>query len=379
MGDGTKIEWSDATLNVVTGCTRVSPGCDHCYIERTPPFRKDGRRFGHPGVGASTGLTFHPDRLALPLRWSRPRRIFVNSLSDLFHEHVPDGLIAALWFVMGQSAGLIPERRRGHTFQILTKRPARMRAWLRKWSDTGDPAIPPMDPAASRCGRAELIEQAAEYMGGPTMYDWVDGPRYWPNALPGVWLGVSAEDQRWADSRIPILLECPAVVRFVSAEPLLGPVNLRLLDEVDGCTCGGYGPPYYIHEPGCGLEPGPAFGRLHWVIAGGESGPKARPAHPDWFRSLRDQCQRAGVAFHFKQWGEWSPAKPLGWYGEQPSRRRPARTFLPDGTDYRPTEPDMLLDPRMQTVYRVGKKVTGRELDGRTWDEYPTEALGAPR
>lgn len=323
MADHSTIEWTEATLNVVTGCTKVSDGCLSCYIERTPPFRMEGRRFDSPDIGGKTDVRLHPERLALPLRWRTPKRIFVNSLSDLFHEEVPDGLIAALWFVMGQSAGLIPERYRGHTFQILTKRPARMRAWLRRWVDVGDPAIPPMDPAASRCGRAELIEAAAEFLGGPTMYDWMDGPRYWPAALPGVWLGVSAEDQKTADMRIPILAQCPAVVRFVSAEPLLGPVDLRLLTEIEGCTCA-YGPPYYVHEPGCGTEPGPGWG-ISWVIAGGESGPQVRPPDPDWFRSLRDQCRRAGVAFHFKQWGGFTA------------------------------------------------KSGGRELDGREWSEYPEE------
>lgn len=354
MAEHSSIEWTDASLNIVTGCTKVSEGCRFCYIERTPPFRKDGRRFDPPGIGGATGLVFHAERLALPLRWRKPKRIFVNSLSDLFHEHVPDGLIAALWFVMGQSAGLIPERYRGHTFQILTKRPARMRAWLRKWADTGDPAIPPMDPAASRCGRAELIEAAAEYLGGPTMYDWMDGPRYWPTALPGVWLGVSAEDQRWADNRIPVLLECPAVVRFVSAEPLLGAVDLAgyLPRPADAawfpveCRHG------YDGCPICDRAVRPADG-LHWVIAGGESGPQARPAQPDWFRSLRDQCQRAGVAFHFKQWGEWV-------YRDQ----------MPDDT-YSQLDAAINLAQAHPEPFRVGKKRAGRLLDEQTWDEYP--------
>jgi protein gp37 len=347
VAEHSSIEWTEATLNVVTGCTKVSDGCIHCYIERTPPFRKDGRRFDKPGIGGSTGLVFHPERLVLPMRWRKPRRIFVNSLSDLWHDDVPDGLIAALWFMMGQSAGMIPERYRGHTFQILTKRPARMRAWLRRWADTGDPAIQPMDPAASRCGRAELVEAAAEYLGGPTAYDWMDGPRYWPTALPGVWLGVSAEDQRSADNRIPILNECPAVVRFVSAEPLLGPVDLTHHLSFGHC------PEHDFPGGFCVQRQHPGVHHLNWVIAGGESGPGARPAHPDWFQSLRDQCRQAGVAFHFKQWGEWV-----------------YRNQMPEET-YVQLDQAINLAQAHPEPFRVGKKRAGRLLDGRTWDEYP--------
>jgi protein gp37 len=271
VADHTAIEWAEATLNVVTGCTKVSEGCERCFIERTPPFRTNGRRFAGPdgpdAPGATTGVQLHPDRLTQPLRWRKPRRIFVCSLADLFHDDVPDGLIAALWYVMGQCAGCIPEQHRGHVFQVLTKRPARMAAFLRRWADTGDPAIPPMDPAAERCGRGELVAEAAEAFGEPIMYDWMDGPRYWPTALPGVWLGTSVENQRWADIRIPKLLECPAAVRFLSCEPLLGPIDL-------GRAHPGF--------PYIGSMAGELFSRSHidWVIVGGESGPGARPMHP---------------------------------------------------------------------------------------------------
>jgi protein gp37 len=268
-----KIEWCDATWNVVTGCTKVSPGCDHCYAEKIT------ERFH--GRGSFAEIKLHEDRLDAPLRWRKPRRVFVNSMSDLFHQDVPDGFIAAVWFVMGQCAGCIPEQYRGHQFQILTKRHARMRAWLRKWADVGDPEIPPMDKAALRCGRAELIDQAEEFIG-PLMYDWMDGPRYWPDALPGVWLGVSVEDQKRADLRIPALLDTPAAVRFVSCEPLLGSVDLQHALNAD--------PHSWRH-----------VSALDWIIVGGESGPGARPMELDWARSLVEQCQRADVPVFVKQ------------------------------------------------------------------------------
>jgi protein gp37 len=309
VADHTAIEWAEATLNVVTGCTKVSEGCERCYIERTPPFRTNGRRFAGPdgaGVpGATTGVQLHPDRLTQPLRWRKPRRIFVCSLADLFHDQVPDGLIAALWYVMGQCAGCIPEQHRGHVFQVLTKRPARMAAFLRRWADTGDPAIPPMDPAAERCGRGELIAEAAEVFGEPIMYDWMDGPRYWPTALPNVWLGTSVENQRWADVRIPKLLECPAEVRFLSCEPLLGPVDLErwLLEGVAQPTDYGTGIEYDMWPTG----------EIDWVIVGGESGPGARPMRLEWAHNLVEQCRFAAVAVFVKQLGTRRLADGIDW------------------------------------------------------------------
>jgi protein gp37 len=287
MSDGSKIEWTDASWNPVTGCTKVSPGCDHCYAET---FAERWR--GTPGHHFERGfdVTPRPERLEQPFNWVKPRRIFVNSMSDLFHEAVPDEFIAQVFATMVQS-----DR---HTFQVLTKRHGRMRSLLtgdRLWKDVED------------------IVQAQIR---------------WP--LPNVWLGVSVEDQRWADIRIPALLDTPAAVRFLSCEPLLGPVKLPFIEEYDGCTCGVGPAGYYgMHERGCGTEPGPAWGNLHWVIAGGESGPGARPMRPSWVRSLRDQCQEAGVPFFFKQWGGRTP------------------------------------------------KAGGRLLDGVLWDEMP-EALPAP-
>jgi protein gp37 len=298
MSDRTGIQWTEATWNPVVGCTKVSAGCDHCYAIR------DAARLQHTSAYAGTvadgdwtGLIrCPPERLTQPLRWQKPRRIFVNSMSDLFHDSVPDGFIAAVWYVMGQCAGCIPEQYRGHVFQILTKRPGRMAAFLRRWADIGDPQIPPMDPAAQRCGRAQLIAEAEDVFGAPIMYDWMDGPRYWPAELPGVWLGTSIEDQRWADIRVPKLLECPAEVRFLSCEPLLGPVDLTPWLHDSNCV---------IREEGCCICAEPREAHVNWVIVGGESGPGARPMHPQWARDLRDQCQAAGVAFFMKQQGAW--------------------------------------------------------------------------
>ncbi|RIT69238.1 DUF5131 family protein [Mycobacteroides abscessus] len=319
MGDKTGIEWTDATWNPVTGCDKVSPGCDHCYAET---FAERWR--GTPGHYFETGfdVQLRPDKLALPLRWTKPRKVFVNSMSDLFHDKVPDEYIARVFAVMA----LAPQ----HTFQLLTKRHGRMRALLRDGEF--------QQQVYDAWGQLEMPK------GRPSMEDWPWSG--WP--LPNVWLGVSAEDQKRADLRIPALLDTPAAVRFVSAEPLLGPINLHT-DPIEASS------PFWGSQ-------------LDWVIVGGESGPGARPMHPDWARSMRDQCVAAGVPFLFKQWGEWSPEDGLNWSEGNGRRLHYARNYLrPDGTcavlgdDGRPGV----------CMERVGKKRAGRELDGRTWDQYP--------
>ena len=273
MSDNSKIEWCEATWNPVTGCTKVSPGCDHCYAET---FAERWR--GTPGHHFENGfdVTLRPERLEQPFHWKRPRRVFVNSMSDLFHESVPDDYIARVFVVMAEC--------RQHTFQVLTKRHGRMRSFLNRFIFR-----PPSN----------------------------------------IWLGVSVEDQHWADIRIPALIETPAAVRFLSCEPLLGPVDLKLADERDGY--------------------------LNWVIAGGESGPGARPMHPEWVRSLRDQCRTAAVPFFFKQWGAHR------WV-EHSAYDHATQCWVANG-----------IEPQ-----RVSKKLAGRELDGRTWDEYPHVAEAVP-
>jgi len=336
MSDRTKIEWTrsddgtpGATWNPVTGCTKLSPaspGCQNCYASTF------AERFrGAPGHYFERGfdVQLRPEKLDQPIRWRKPRRIFVNSMSDLFHDDVPTDFIAKVFAIMA----LAPQ----HTFQLLTKRHGRMGALLRDGEF--------QQQVYDAWGQLEMPK------GRPSMEDWPWSG--WP--LPNVWLGVSAEDQKRADLRIPALLDTPAAVRFISAEPLLGPIDLSRFVEDDGEKFD--------------LPP------LSWVIVGGESGPGARPMHPDWARSLRDQCVAAGVPFLFKQWGEWAPNQhpPLracvcDWYDGREAdicRNDPCRKL---------SKPPYVDDPRAQ-MQRVGKKRAGRELDGRTWDQYPEKAV----
>jgi protein gp37 len=255
MGEKTGISWTDSTWNPVRGCSKVSAGCRNCYAET---FAERWR--GVPGHAFEQGfdLRLVPEALQLPLRWTKPRRIFVNSMSDLFHEDVPESFIREVFWTMSR----VPR----HTFQVLTKRPARMRSILAGWKRDG----------------LTLREG-------------------WGAVLQNVWLGVSVEDQRAANERIPELLATPAAVRFLSCEPLLGPVNLA---EVGPLPDGDFlGRALFNH----GLHGGEGAG-LGWVIIGGESGPGARPCDVAWARHLVSQCQTAGVPVWMKQLG----AVPMG-------------------------------------------------------------------
>lgn len=262
----TKIEWTEATWNPVTGCDRVSPGCDHCYALTMarrlkamgqPRYQRDG---DHRTSGPGFGVTVHPDVVHQPLRWRKPRRIFVNSMSDLFHADVPAEFVARVFAVMA----LTPQ----HTYQVLTKRHARMRSLL----TSGD------------------FERAVGTM-------WMEHPRRetytpWPGwPLPNLWLGVSAEDQQWADLRIPHLLATPAAVRWVSMEPLLGPIDL--------CNVG----PGRNGSSMPGWDALRSIPHLDWVVVGGESGPGARPMDLDAAANIVVQCRDAGVPVFVKQLG----------------------------------------------------------------------------
>ena len=286
MADKTSIEWTDATWNPVRGCTRVSPGCGGpnrqggCYAEKIAARFSDPDQPFHgfairtPHGGQWTGkLALVEDALTLPLRWKRPRRIFVNSMSDLFHENLPDEAIDAVFCVMSAADH--------HQFQVLTKRSDRMRRYF---------SVDRIDRLAARS--RQMFERGILPNHGLTA---------WP--IPNVWLGVSAEDQERADERIPDLLRTAAGVRFVSAEPLLGPIDLSPKDRVAEMLSRWYGPDGFdetgsqpVRERASWLFP-----KIDLLIAGAESGPRARDCDIEWVRSLRDQCVRAGVAFFWKQ------------------------------------------------------------------------------
>lgn len=339
MADKTKIGWTDATWNIITGCSMVSAGCTNCYAMGLA----GSRLRNHPsraGLTRETGgrpvwtgeVRFNEDWIDQPLRWRAPRRIFVCAHADLFHEAVPDEWIDRVFAVMA----LCPQ----HTFQVLTKRPERMREYVSRldiytleeteeWRAADYRVTCDDDPNGSPAWheKTALLEEAI-HLARKTL----DAGK----PLPNVWIGTSIEDQATADARIPHLLATPAAVRFVSAEPLLGALDLRItqargssrvLNALTGAS--------FSETSLSALPRGPG---LDLVIVGGESGPRARPMHPDWVRSLRDHCVSAGVSFHFKQWGEWMFQSPEG---------------------------------RATGFYRVGKKAAGHLLDGHTWDEMP--------
>lgn len=273
----TKIQWTEATWNPIVGCSVVSPGCcTNCYAMLFAAQRLDGNPKTPHYAGTTKRVNGHavwtgkvalaPDsKLLEPLRRKKPTTYFVNSMGDLFHEDVPDAWIDRVFAVMA----LCPQ----HTFQVLTKRAARMREYC-----SSDATFGRVMSLVNDIGRDAVKITLTHHD------DDMRGFR-----LPNIWLGVSCEDQTRADARIPDLLATPAAVRFVSAEPLLGPVDFRK---------------WMIVGPEGGLDY--AFSRsqlLHWVIVGGESGKDARPMHPDWARSIRDQCRAAGVPFFFKQHG----------------------------------------------------------------------------
>lgn len=312
----TPIEWTDVVWNPTTGCDRVSSGCDNCYaltmakrlkgmegkriaLGLLDPARAKYQADGDPRTsGPGFGVAIHPQTLDEPYSWRQPRKVFVNSMSDLFHARVPVEFIQRVFAVMADT----PQ----HTYQVLTKRASRL------------PKI------------AHLLD--------------------WP---PNVWLGTSVENARVLH-RVDDLRKVPAEVRFLSCEPLLGPL------------------------------PGLDLSGIGWVIGGGESGPKARPMHPDWVRSLRDRCVAAGVPFFFKQHGEWAPIGPL--YGDsddvEDAHTEAVHLEVHEGRQVIQMEPDgSIVDPQEYQpglgtwlMAKVGKKAAGRRLDGRTWDEFPERA-----
>lgn len=317
MADHSLIEWTDATWNPITGCSIVSPGCTNCYAMKLAgtrlkhhESRKGLTRDSKAGPVWNGQVRFNEQWLDQPLRWNSPRKIFVCAHGDLFAENVPDEWIDYVFAVMA----LAPQ----HTFQVLTKRPGRMLQYLARdpdvLRDRWFRAVPAGKwPVSVNEAYAAIHPHASEEMR--VLYH--RSAPAWP--LPNVWLGVSAEDQQRADVRVPDLLATPAAVRFVSAEPLLGPIDFRFIrqpnmgggpwwfDALDLRRCG-----WFSDEAGT-IPMDDLFARgdlakLDWIIVGGESGPGARPMHPDWARTPRDQCAAAGVPYFFKQWGNYLPA-----------------------------------------------------------------------
>jgi protein gp37 len=407
MADGTHIEWTDATWSPVRArlweiqndgsgkervgwhCEHVSEGCRNCYAEKinlrlgTGFEFKPGNLRGKPGYYGGDidrpKLFLDEKMLTAPLRWRKPRRIFVCSMTDLFASFVPDEWIDRVFAVMALAgslpslSGLRPSPPLGHTFQVLTKRSARMRDYITEISRNPVPRL--SDHIAAHMGKIagatklfahlrsdDLAEEIARFIDPDT--------GGWP--LPNVWLGVSAEDQASADARVPDLLATPAAVRFVSAEPLLGPIDFTNHDPTGHLRAAGA-------HGWSSIWRGNHLGRaaLDWIIVGGESGRGARPMHPDWARSIRDQCQAAGVAFLFKQWGAWLPGEAnRGQFDPVPMhayRRCDDHTYeWPPGRHEVcnfDSHPDRWSGD--WHAQRVGKAAAGRLLDGRTWDQFP--------
>jgi len=314
----TNIQWTEITWNPTIGCSLMSPGCTNCYAMK---FAHRLASFGGPVGRRYSGLTevaangepvwtgvvkLVEEALLQPLSWRGRKRVFVNSMSDLFHPDLPFTAVARIWAVMALAAR--------HTFQVLTKRPDRMRDWL------NDPATPAAVEAEMR-----KIRPGARLAA-------------WP--LRNAWVGTSVEDQKRADERIPILADTKAAVRFLSIEPLLGPVYLKAAATPS------------------------VLRRLHWVIVGGESGPRARPMHPAWARSLRDECAQSGIAFFFKQFGTWG--FPVSGKTRKTIGLMPGGREVPVGT------------PGSTALARLGKKLAGERLDGQLHQAFPTAPQPTP-
>jgi len=381
MGEKTTIEWTDNTWNPVTGCTWKSPGCDNCYAAVM------SKRLEGMGQEKYTGLTtpkhfngvvkLHPESLEIPFKWKKPKRVFVNSMSDLFHKDVPFEFIDRVLAVVYECHWL--------TFQVLTKRPGRMADYFFAEDLKERVALAVYHRLKESQPEKATLIRPCEVLN--------DLQGSWP--LPNLWLGTSVENQATADERIPPLIKTPATVRFISYEPALGPVNFFQDDEhhpaEDAHPEGGF-----WHHPGCLNYCDYACGgdayegkAIHWVIAGGESGPNARPAHPEWFRSVRDQCDSAGVPFFFKQWGEWGTLARLhgepafhyfrshnDWVHHASTRVGGGSCvdlqgkILRNGADFQAAEyPVAVMD-------RIGKRNAGRILDGTEHHEFPEVSHG---
>jgi protein gp37 len=416
MSQHSKIEWTDATWNFLVGCDKVSDGCKNCYAIRTAwkmmhnPNAKIAAKFAGTAKKTEGGalnwtgkVGIFEEVLQVPLKQKKPTRYFVNSLSDLFHEGVPFEVIAKAFTVMA----LCPQ----HTFQILTKRPQRMLEYFKRYENG-------------------LSDRTKEFWDFMHLIPWDAAGGGWPQhlkasgwswditysefgkdcnvllenqgPLDNIWLGVSVENQEQADKRIPLLLQCPAAVRFLSCEPLLGPVVLPFdwltlgMDKCPECgsteaTAVGSGEEYEGMECMQCDSFTEKTGGIDWIIVGGESGKAGRPMHPAWVRSLRDQCQVASVAFFFKQWGEYLPFEATAqppfyaradngeeYDGHELNFIHPetGETGTYQGHAWYDMDATMVLnlendDLRDCSFLRVGKFRLGRQLDGREWNDMP--------
>ena len=398
MSDKSAIEWTDATWNPIrarnlkTGkvgwhCEHATTGCEFCYAESFNKRLGTGLDF-KPGHRRDIEIFLDEEMLTQPLRWKKPRMIFVCSMTDLFAEFVTDEQLDKIFAVMALS----PQ----HTFQVLTKRAERMRDYMatperkRLIAAQSMPISCLLAADGGHEARIKLDHFSACFAGA--------GP------FPNIWLGVSTERQQEADERIPLLLQTPAAVRFISAEPLLGPIDLEPwlswpdnapdvddkswgCQECDGdrsCDCPNEKAVYTVTEgPRDPVALAPKWiheqrETVDWVIVGGESGPKARAMHPDWVRSLRDQCQTAGTKFFFKQWGEYLPWSQFNGAAieDDPEQTR-FSTFEWDGERWDHIDRPMWCDSAdgniddTQCVGRVGKKAAGRLLDGVEYSGMP--------
>jgi protein gp37 len=330
-----KIEWTEATWNPIVGCSVVSPGCARCYammmaarLERMNPALTHYQGLTKStmsvrGVAWTGKIDLAPaEVLRAPLKRRKPTTYFVNSMGDLFHESIPDEVIDKVFAVMVVA--------KQHTFQVLTKRSKQMQEYMERIT------LPRIVNAINAVVPSDLRHN-------PIAAD---------HAFRNIWLGVSCEDQRRADERIPDLLATPAAVRFVSAEPLLGPIDLEAIPRK---SAEGYVRPLDGR-----------FRRLDWIIVGGESGRGARPMHPDWARSIRDQCNAAGVPFFFKQWGAFRPDRDA-----VPSELVNAKRELIVSSDGSTTCGLLEYGPAPIVMKRTSKRRAGRLLDGREWSEMP--------
>lgn len=329
MSTGTGISYLDSTWNPTSGCSHSgSPGCDNCWAKRMAT-RLRGR-FGYPADNPFKP-TRHPDRLDIPLHWKKPRRIGVSFMGDLFNKNIPFTFIPNIWKIICKC----PQ----HTFLILTKRPVRMRDFLREY----------------------------KYLRMPE----------------NIHIGVSVENQQTADERIPVLLQIPAAVHWVSVEPMLGPVDLGkfLTSMCKICTntgffkqeihAGGFGQYEKTTEmpcPDCGAKPTIEPPSVDWVVCGAETGPGARPMHPEWPRRVRDDCVAAGVPFWFKSWGEWAGYEI---YEDMDHIQAINISYIDkEGKTYEKYH-EILGIKGVAYIARVGKKESGNRLDGKIWEQLP--------